>query len=505
MSSVDMGTNGPDDRLILDAAKAIEGTHGRAPPAPLAGPTALVVAFFLLVVSALALSFILANLTQTRALVLHTNTNLRNVAEVLGQVRTAETGQRGYILTGERRYLAPYERAIQRVWSTYDELVQSVTDPDQLQRVRETRPLIHAKLNELAETVALRDQSFEAAVTVVQTDLGKRLMEDIERHLEAFRTTEEERLAVRTAQLERRAGWATWGAGATGFLALVSTGLGILWGARQREQARRFATERAFRVGLEQQVEARTAELTRVNQELDAFAYTISHDLRAPIRAVHGYAEAITEDHGAAMPDEARTYLQRIQGAASRMENLIQDILTYSRLAREKVSLRPVHLDAVVDQALASIAPSITAAGASVEVERPLPEVLAHPPILAQAVENLLSNAVKFAAPGARPHVRVRAQDGAAGRARLVVEDDGIGIAPEHQDRIFRPFERLHGIEAYPGTGIGLAIVRRAAERMGGSCGVASAPGQGSRFWMELQARDAGQAGLPQQPPREAA
>jgi signal transduction histidine kinase len=101
--------------------------------------------------------------------------------------------------------------------------------------------------------------------------------------------------------------------------------------------------------------------------------------------------------------------------------------------------------------------------------------------------------------------VRVRAQDGAAGRARLVVEDDGIGIAPEHQEQIFRPFERLHGIEAYPGTGIGLAIVRRAAERMGGSCGVASAPGQGSRFWIELQARDAGQAGLPQQPPREVA
>jgi signal transduction histidine kinase len=167
------------------------------------------------------------------------------------------------------------------------------------------------------------------------------------------------------------------------------------------------------------------------------------------------------------------------------MDGLIADILTYSRLTREEITLRPTSLETVVDQVLANSATLLEETEAGIAVERPLPAVNAHRPTLTQAVDNLISNAVKFVSPGTRPDVRIRAER-RAGMVRLMVEDNGVGIDPAHRERIFRPFERLHGVESYPGTGIGLAIVRRSAERMGGTCGVEPNPAGGSRFWIEL-------------------
>jgi signal transduction histidine kinase len=237
---------------------------------------------------------------------------------------------------------------------------------------------------------------------------------------------------------------------------------------------------------LERRVEDRTQALAEVNRELDAFAYSISHDLRAPLRTMQGYAEALVDDFGSGLPPEGRHYTQRIAAAATRMEDLIADILAYSRLAKDEISVRPESLEALLDQVLTDLEPMLISTEAAVRVERPLPEVQANRAVLRQVLNNLITNAVKFVRPGDRPTVSVHAQRG-AGRVRVWIEDNGIGIAPEHQERIFDPFQRLHGIEAYPGTGIGLAIVRRAIARMGGSSGVESELGQGSRFWIELQ------------------
>ncbi|HEY8565443.1 MAG TPA: CHASE3 domain-containing protein [Beijerinckiaceae bacterium] len=451
------------------------------------GPIALGLAFLLLVGSALALNLLLVSLTDSRSLVLRTTAILEDAAELQALVRTAETGQRGFVLTGERRYLAPYEQASLRVRDKLAELERTVRDPQQSVTLRLIRPLVEAKLDELAQTVALRQQEgFEAALTVVRTDVGQRLMEDIDAQLTALRDAEQRRLAERTADLERRASGATLAAALTGLLAVLCTALGVVWLSRQRARDQRLAAERSFRQDLERQVAQRTSELSQVNRELDAFAYTISHDLRAPLRAMHGYADALAEDYGDVLPVEGQRFTGRIAAAATRMENLIQDILTYSRLAREEVSLRPVSLETVVDQVLANAAPALKAAEAAVTVDRPLPGVRAHGPTLAQAIDNLVSNALKFVVPGTRPRIRIGVRRQGEGRVRLFVEDNGIGIDAEHRERVFRPFERLHGVETYPGTGIGLAIVRRSLERMGGTSGVESMPGQGSRFWIEL-------------------
>jgi signal transduction histidine kinase len=446
-----------------------------------------VVAGALLVASAITLNVFLSSLSETRSFVLRASFILREVAQLHVDVRAAETGQRGYLLTGERRYLAPYEQAIGRVWDSFSQLERSVQDPGQVTRLGDLRPLIEAKLAELDRTVELRKGSFEEALAVVRTDVGQRLMEEIDAAIGAFERAEQDIMVSRTQLLEQQAAWTSRVAALTGALALVSAILGVVWIARQRANARLLDAERGFRRNLEGQVEERTAQLTQVNQELDAFAYTISHDLRAPLRAMHGYADALMEDYGQLLPEEGHRFADRIISAARRMEDLIKDILSYSRLAREEVSVRPVALESIIDRVIADAEPLIRDTRATVAVERPLPDVMAHPPTLTQAATNLLSNAIKFVPTGLAPRVNIRAEE-RDGRVRLWVEDNGIGIDPAHQERVFQPFQRLHGVETYPGTGIGLAIVRRSVERMGGHSGVISGPEEGSRFWIELRA-----------------
>jgi len=227
-------------------------------------------------------------------------------------------------------------------------------------------------------------------------------------------------------------------------------------------------------------------ELDAANRELDAFSYSISHDLRAPLRAMQGFAEALLEDYGERLDAAGHDYAQRIVAASRQMDVLIQDLLAYSRLGRGEISLDPVSLETVVDEACGTLEMEVKERGGEINVERPLHRVLAHRAVLGQIVTNLLANAVKFTPAATPPRVRVRSEAG-GGRVRLWVEDNGIGIEPQHRERIFRAFERLHGAQQYPGTGIGLAIVQKGTARLGGRVGVESEPGAGSRFWVELR------------------
>ncbi len=239
-------------------------------------------------------------------------------------------------------------------------------------------------------------------------------------------------------------------------------------------------------VRLEDQVRERTAELEERNDELEAFGYSISHDLRAPLRAMQGFSQALLEDCGDRLDAMGREYAERIVAGARRMDELIRDLLAYSRVSRAELKLVRVPLTPVAHSALAELSGALRARSASVHVDEPLPAVMGHPATLSQVLTNLLGNGLKFVPPERTPELRVHAERH-NGLVRVWVEDNGIGIAPEHQARIFRVFERLHSNDDYPGTGIGLAIVRKAVERMGGQVGVESSLGHGSRFWVELQ------------------
>ncbi|WP_438483417.1 PAS domain S-box protein [Oleiharenicola lentus] len=235
---------------------------------------------------------------------------------------------------------------------------------------------------------------------------------------------------------------------------------------------------------LEQKVTERTAALREAVTQMEEFSYTVSHDLRAPLRAMNSYSQALMEDYGPQLDATAKEYLNRIQRSSQRMEQLTHDVLMYSRLVRSEVVLVNLNLENMVLDAIDQF-DVLQQPKAQVEIVSPLGHVIGHEVSLGQCLANLMTNAVKFVAPGVKPHVRVVSEKRES-RVRLWIEDNGIGIAPEHQAKIFMIFERLHGREQYEGTGMGLAIVRKAMEKMGGSCGVESTGKDGSRFWLEL-------------------
>lgn len=237
---------------------------------------------------------------------------------------------------------------------------------------------------------------------------------------------------------------------------------------------------------LEDQVRERTAALEERNEELEAFGYSISHDLRAPLRTMQGFSEALLEDFGAALPPTGRDYAERVVAGSRRMDELIRDLLAYSRISRGDLQLTPVPLRPVADTAVAELDAPLRARAGTVRVAESLPVVQGHAGTLSQVFSNLLGNALKFIPDDRAPVIEVSSER-RNGMVRVWVVDNGIGIAFEHRERIFRVFERLHSTEEYPGTGIGLAIVRKAVERMGGKVGVDSTMGQGSRFWIELR------------------
>jgi signal transduction histidine kinase len=253
-------------------------------------------------------------------------------------------------------------------------------------------------------------------------------------------------------------------------------------------QTRLNQTIAAQNAELETRVARRTAELQNAVQELDAFAHTVAHDLRAPLRALRGLADIVLRDEGDRLGADAKAHLGRIGQAAARLDDLVRDLLEYARIGRDSLPIEPTPLDPVVDEALRGLATRITSTSADVRVVgRPLPTVAGNHAILVLVLHHLLLNALTFVAPDTPPQVRVGAgQEG--GRVRLWVEDNGIGIAPEHQARIFGMFERLHGHGLYGGEGVGLAIVRRSVEALGGRVTLRSRLGAGSCFRVELDA-----------------
>jgi signal transduction histidine kinase len=234
-------------------------------------------------------------------------------------------------------------------------------------------------------------------------------------------------------------------------------------------------------------LKAKVEALTEVNNELETFNYSIAHDLRAPLRSMQGFAQILLADYGPRLGSDGADLANRIANSSQYMDRLLADLLDYSRLTNADMPRTQVDLDQVAMDVLSALQGEIQSRGGVVEVGRPLGEAIGHAPTLGQIMANLICNALKFVAPEVTPRIRITSsRDGAF--LRLEVQDNGIGIDPEYHGKIFGLFERLHTIKEYAGTGIGLALVRKGAERMGGRVGVESKPGNGSVFWVELPA-----------------
>jgi signal transduction histidine kinase len=277
---------------------------------------------------------------------------------------------------------------------------------------------------------------------------------------------------------------------------------------------------------LENKVRERTARLDETVAQLESFSYTVAHDLRAPIRTFKGYTEILLEDFAGEFPEKARQYLERMKRAAQGMDLLTRDLLQFNRISRQQINLEPIDTGEVIKE-IVSHTPPLQQPGV-LKVQAPLHWVVGNRTMLQQCLSNLLDNAVKFVSAGQAPSITVRSELQAAAastllpspsplpfqdptaetpraalqgnaaakeaegkgnlQVRIYVEDKGIGIASEHHRQIFGVFERIQGALKFEGTGIGLAIVARAMQRMNGRCGVESSLGRGSQFWIALPA-----------------
>jgi signal transduction histidine kinase len=279
---------------------------------------------------------------------------------------------------------------------------------------------------------------------------------------------------------------------------IVAAGAAAIVAWRLNEDVRderRVALERA--VEAERALEASTRELQTSNTELTRFASAASHDLAEPLHTITGFMSLLERRYGDQLDDNARAYISHSLDGAARMQRLIDGLLDLSRLGRDASRHEPTDLRPVLDTVLRALTARIEATGATVAVG-PLPIVLGDPERLGQALQNLVSNALKFGPPGEHPRVEIEAAGAGADAWAITIRDHGIGIPPEQRERIFDMFHRVHGFDAYEGTGIGLAIVQRIVADGGGSITVAETDGGGATFVVVLPAG-------PDRPPGEAA
>jgi len=237
---------------------------------------------------------------------------------------------------------------------------------------------------------------------------------------------------------------------------------------------------------LEQVVAERTIKLRETIGELEGFSYSVSHDMRAPLRAMQSFASYLVDEYSDKLDEQGVNYLHQIMRSAVRLDRLIQDVLSYTRILHAKVPLERVELDRLVRD-LVETFPDGQPIKPEIQIKGPLPHVSGNEALLAQCISNLLSNGAKFVSPGTKPHLEISAEAVDDASIRVWFKDNGIGIAPENHHRIFRLFERIHPTTQYEGTGIGLTIVRKAIERMDAQVGFESELGKGSNFWIQLR------------------
>ena len=323
-------------------------------------------------------------------------------------------------------------------------------------------------------------------VQVIHPDDRVLVREEVQAALQARRGYELEYRIV-TAAGEERWVWES-GRGVYGELGelLALEGLVLDIDRRRRAEAKVYE----LNAELERRVRERTAALEEANAELESFSYSVSHDLRAPLRAIRGFTEILGRRYRDLLDVDGQRYLDNVSAAAERMGILLEDLLLYARTGRGAVRAVPVPLGPLVAELRASFAERIAASGAELAVQEPLATPRGDPTLIRQILSNLVENALVYRCPQGTPRIGLSAV--AEGREVIIrVMDNGIGIAVEDHRRVFEVFQRLHSQDAYPGTGIGLAIVSKAVRTMGGQVELSSALGWGSTFSVRLPAAEA--------------
>lgn len=442
-------------------------------------------AFALVVLIGLGISSYrsVAGMLKASELVEHTRDVMDELDAVLSALKDAETAQRGFLLTGQEAYLEPYAQASPLVGQHILNLRTLLSDnPGQQRQLDNAEQLATAKLEFIRRGIKVRQNRESGQLVSVETlELGKQTMDDVRRVIAEMKEAENKLLTVRQQAAAAAARQTLLVIPFVSLLAVGMTAFSFI--AIYKELTRR---QRA-----EVQTQTLNQELARSNRELQDFAYVASHDLQEPLRKIQAFGDRLKTKYGPALTDEGRDYLDRMQKSAHRMHTLINDLLAYSRVATKGQPFTPVDLNQVARDVLSDLEVRTQQSGGQVEMGE-LPVLEADPLQMRQLLQNLIGNALKFYRPEHPPVVRVTAETVDDGLCQISVADNGIGFDEKYLDRIFTPFQRLHGRNEYEGTGMGLAVCRRIAERHGGAITAQSIPGQGTTFLVTLPLKQNG-------------
>lgn len=405
-----------------------------------------------------------------------------------------ETGLRGFLLTADNAFLEPYHAAGGRLPGALSRLEALVVDsPDQQARSVELHRR-RADWETFADEELRRFKGGEDWMKLVAEGEGKRRMDGLRQLLDELAHVERERASQRGALAERQARMVLWGGAAW----LLVLGALLAWMGRRQlvvlagdyesllEEARSQANAlRASEARLEHRVALRTQELMAANRELETFSYSVSHDLRAPLRAVDGFSQALVEDEGERISAEGHEHLRRLRAAATRMGQLIDDLLRLSRLSRAELRHEPVDLSALARDVADGLVRGEPGRDTTFDIAPGL-AAQGDARLLRVVLENLLGNAWKFTSQrsGARIELFAESRDG---RPHYCVRDNGVGFDMAYASKLFSPFQRLHRPTEFPGTGIGLATVQRIIHRHGGDITAEAVPDGGATFRFSLE------------------
>jgi signal transduction histidine kinase len=459
----------------------------------------LAAASAVLIIVAILSYLSLAQNIEDRKWVTHSRLVLEKVDDLQINVINVETSLRGYVITGDESYLIPsrteHDQAIERLKEVRELTVDNQNQQRSLDRLE---LLLKEKFQTMQSLVVTRRQGgLAAGATAVREGSGRELMDQIRMVIASMKKQEDRLLVIRTAELDassRETRIVIIIGEALGFFFLLVAGLVI-----QQEMKRRALAEekvRSLNADLERRVAERTAELAerakdlqRSNTELQQFAYVASHDLQEPLRTISSFTQLLAKRYQNKLDEKAGEFINYAVDGCKRMQTLINDLLAFSRVGTQGKPLARVSCDAALDRVLKALKMAIQDSGAVITRES-LPVVLADEIQLCQLFQNLVGNAIKFRN-SEIPRIHVFAERHGTGW-KIAVRDNGIGVSPEHGDRIFVIFQRLHTRTQYPGTGIGLAICKKIAERHGGRIWVEPSPEGGSTFWFTIEDGETG-------------
>jgi signal transduction histidine kinase len=428
---------------------------------------------------------------------------VHQVERVLSSTVNAETGERGYLISGLDSYLEPYTKAQQELPGELSHLQALTSDnPTQQRRVQDLSATVERRMLVLQRAVAMRRQSGpDMAAPLLLGGPGKVEMDRIHALCDAMEGEEDRLLAIRTASMNNSTRhaqvavvvastldfllifFAFWQFARERDLRLAAQAAGERVVLAQKETEARAAEVQLLNATLEDRVRVRTAELERINRELEAFSYSVSHDLRAPLRTIDGFSLALQEDYSAAVDDNGRDYIHRVRGGVQRMGQLIDALLQLSRITRAEIIREHFSMSGLAESVASDLQEQNQDRKLLFEVEPGL-DVYADPRLTRIALENLMGNAAKFTSKLAHAEVRFGWDPE---QNAWYVRDNGAGFDMVYADKLFGAFNRLHGDKDFRGSGIGLATVARVVHGHHGRIWAKSAVDQGATFWFTLE------------------